>query len=100
MTKTVTTAEAKSHLSALVAAVSSAGEHVIIQRRGKPVAALVSVEDLQRLDADVEEPSAPVNFLSLAGAWSDVGDEKIDALMDEIYAERERDQGRSVELEP
>ena len=41
----------------------------------------------------------PRGALALVGAWSDMGDENIDALIAHIYAERECDTGRRVELE-
>jgi hypothetical protein len=41
----------------------------------------------------------PKGALALLHAWADVGDEKIDALIDEIYTEREKDKRRPAELE-
>lgn len=57
----VGTHEAKTHLSEYLNRVAYAGERVIVVRHGKPVAALVSVEDLHRLEAldtDVTEASS------------------------------------------
>jgi prevent-host-death family protein len=48
MTK-VSTVELREQLGDLLNRVAYAGEHVVILRRGKPVAAIVSMEDLQRL---------------------------------------------------
>ena len=45
MTKRVSAANAKAHLSALVAEVAFGGEQVIIERRGKPMAALVGLDE-------------------------------------------------------
>lgn len=50
MTK-VSTVELREQLGDLLNRVAYAGEHVVILRRGKPVAAMVSMEDLQRLEA-------------------------------------------------
>ncbi|MDZ4252533.1 MAG: type II toxin-antitoxin system prevent-host-death family antitoxin [Sulfuritalea sp.] len=47
--KTATVADAKSHLSALIAAVE-AGQGVIITRRGKPVARLIPEPDAEGFD--------------------------------------------------
>jgi prevent-host-death family protein len=47
----VGTHEAKTHLSEYVNRVRYAGERIVIERHGKPVAALVSTEDLERLAA-------------------------------------------------
>ncbi len=55
MTATYATAEAKARLSELVNRVVYGDERVVIMRRGKPVAALVSVEDLHRLESPEAE---------------------------------------------
>ena len=45
-------AEAKGTFSALIEGVQHRGEHYVIERHGKPAAALVSVEELESLEAD------------------------------------------------
>lgn len=50
MAKEVSVGEAKARLSSLINAVAYGGEQVVIQSRGRPKAALVSVEDLRRLE--------------------------------------------------
>lgn len=99
MTKTVSAVEAKAHMSELVAEVAYRGTHVIIERRGKPVAALVSVAELERLEQGQATSGRPRGALALLGAWRDVGDDIIDAIVADIYAQRELDKGRPVELE-
>ena len=47
--RTVSIAEAKAHLSSLIESVAHEGERILLLSRGKPKAALVSVEDLKRL---------------------------------------------------
>lgn len=54
-TERVGTQEAKTHLSEYINRVRYGGERVVIERHGKPVAALVGVEDLARLEK--EEPA-------------------------------------------
>lgn len=99
MAERVSAARAKAQLSALVAEVAYGGKHFIIERRGKPLAALVSVEDLERLE-QIQPTTVQSDWaLALVGAWREVGDEEIDALVAHIYAEREKDMGRPVELE-
>ncbi|HEY7062644.1 MAG TPA: type II toxin-antitoxin system Phd/YefM family antitoxin [Chloroflexota bacterium] len=81
MAKRVRAAQAKAQLSALVAQLASGGEHVIIERRGKPLAALV------RSEASGLPP--------WIGAWGDVlSDEEIDQFIADVYAARERDLAR------
>lgn len=101
MVKKVRVTEAKAQLSALMARAGYAGERYLIERRGKPLAALVGVEDLERLEAErgsTSSHSRPRGALALVGAWGEfVEDEEIDAMVEEIYAGRERDTGRAVE---
>jgi len=52
----VGTHEAKTHLSEYINRVRYGGERVVIERHGKPVAALVSVEDLERLEKEGPGP--------------------------------------------
>ena len=99
MTKRVTAAHAKAQLSDLVAGVAHRGEHYIIERRGKPVAALVSVSELEKLEQEATTSERPLGALALVGGWRDVDDEEMDRLMADIYARRDRDTGRPVELD-
>lgn len=99
MAETIGAAQAKTHFSALLAQVAYGGKQFIIERRGKPLAALVGLDMLDGLERN-EEPSELGHWaLALIGAWREVGDEEIDALVAHIYAEREKDMGRPVELE-
>ena len=50
MSTTVGTHEAKTHLSEYLNRVAYQGERIVVERHGKAVAALVSVEDLRRLE--------------------------------------------------
>jgi prevent-host-death family protein len=45
----IATSDAREHLAELVNAVAYGGARIVLQRHGKNVAALVSIEDLQRL---------------------------------------------------
>lgn len=98
MTTRVSVAKAKAELSALMAAVAYQGRHVIIERRGRPMAALVSVDDLEQIGRERAASTRPRGALALIGAWSDVDDREIDAIVADIYAAREQDTGRHVDL--
>ena len=50
MAEKIRVTEAKTQLPALMACVGYGGERFVIERRGRPLAALVSVEDLARLE--------------------------------------------------
>jgi prevent-host-death family protein len=91
--------EAKAQLSALMARVGYGGERFVIERRGRPLAALVGVEDLARLEGERGGASSrPLGALALVGAWGEVEEKDFDAVLEEIYAERARDTGRTVDL--
>jgi len=62
-TVTVTVADAKNHFSDLLRRAEYGGERVIVERHGKPVAVIVSTDDLKRLEsledlADVRDAQA------------------------------------------
>ena len=101
MAEKVKVTEAKAHLSALMARAGYGGERFLIERRGRPLAALVGVEDLERLEGErggVSLRSRPRGALALVGAWGEfVENDEIDAMLEDIYAGRERDTGRAVE---
>ncbi len=99
MAEKVRVTEAKAQLSALMARVGYGGERFVIERRGRPLAALVGVEDLERLEKERgDATSRPLGALALVGAWGEAEEEDLDAVLEEIYAERERDTGRSIDL--
>jgi len=91
--------EAKKRLSELMSRVVYRGERFLIQRRGRPMAALVSLDDLERLQQGCATAARPQGALALVGAWRDIDEEDLDALIADIYAQRARDTGRPVALE-
>lgn len=98
MPKRVSVAHAKAQLSSIAAGVALGGPQVVIERRGKPWVALVSVSDLEHLKRVQATSEQPQGALALAGAWREVEDKDMESLMAEIYADRDNDQGRPVEL--
>ncbi len=100
MAEKVRVTEAKAQLSALMARVGYGGERFVIERRGRPLAALVGVQDLARLEGEKGDArSRPMGALALVRAWGEAEERDLDAVLEEIYAERERDAGRPVDLE-
>ena len=99
MFKRVSAAQAKARLSALISQVAHGGERFVIERHGRPVAALVSVEELQELETRRFQPERARGALALVGAWGDMSDQEMDDLLAEIYGARARDTGRPVALE-
>jgi prevent-host-death family protein len=99
VTRRVSTAEAKAKLSELIGSVAYGKERVLIERHGRPVAALVSVDDAQSLEEADVQVNRRRGALALIGRSADIDDQLIDQLVDDVYSSRARDQGRSVELE-
>lgn len=86
-------ADFKSHLSDVLAGLLARQERVVVERRGKPVAVLVSVEDAERLAPQRSAP--PRGILGFLGAWAEHPD--IDAFIDEVYQARDAAEDRDVE---
>jgi prevent-host-death family protein len=98
MATKISSTEARTVLGELLARAGYGGERFILERRGKPLAALISVQDLQRLESlesretDIKEilpntadvrlpsktaPGAENVFASLAGIWQHLSDDDI-----------------------
>ena len=93
MTSVLSVGEAKKRFSELMSRVTYGRERFLIRRRGRPMAALVSADDLAHLE---QEPASPKGALALVGAWREIGDEEIDEFIADIYAARASDTGRPV----
>lgn len=96
MTESVGVAEAKSRISELVARAGYSGERFLIERRGKPVAAIVSAEDLTALEA--REPVARRRgILAAVGALADF--EEWEGIIEDVVRQRQEAREREVSLE-
>ena len=51
MPSTISTSKAREFLADLITEVAYKGERVILTRHGRPVAAIISAEDLERLES-------------------------------------------------
>lgn len=92
MMNTVGVAEAKKRFSEIMSRVAYNGDRFIIERHGKPMAALVSPEDLERLNQSPE----PEGLHVTEGA---VTDEEIDEMVAEISQARENAVDRPFSFE-
>ena len=72
----------------------------LIESHGRPVAAIISVDELARLEEAELLSSTPAGALALVGAWSDVEDEAIDDFLAAVLQSRAEDFGRAVHLNP
>ena len=103
MTLTVDTSQIKAQLSEFIGRVAYGRERVLVLRRGKPVAALVSVEDLRQLEladatsAERKGTSEMHPIMRAYGGWSE-SDDLGDEFVAEIYADRLKASGREIDL--
>jgi len=89
----VSVAKAKSHISELIAKSQFSHERFIITKRDKPVAALVSLDDLKILEQYEEKQG----LAAIAGKWQ--GFEEVADAMGKIENLRESGgEGRDVSL--
>ena len=90
---TVSVADVKSHLSELIAKSAFARERFVITRRNKPVAALVSLEDLQI----IEQYEEKLGLASIVNKWKQF-EEVAENLQDLQELRCEGGSGRNVSL--
>ncbi len=98
MVKRVSATQAKAQFSVIASEVAHGGPHVIIERRSKPWVALIRVSDLEHLEQAQTTSEHPRGALALAGAWREIDDDGMETLVEEIYAERDNDLSRLVEM--
>lgn len=89
----VSVAEAKSHLSELIAKSALGHERFIITRRDRPVAALVSLDDLRIIEQHQERQG----LAAVASSWADF-EEVAEALGDLEMLRNQGGAGRDVSL--
>ncbi len=89
----VSVAHTKSHLSELIARSAHGHERFIITRRNKPVAALVSIDDLKIIEQHEER----AGLAEVAGKWPEF-DELAEALGDIAELRERGGGGRNVSL--
>ena len=82
MIDTVTTAEARKHLSEIISKVAYGKNPVVLTRRGEKIAALISMEELELLQLiedhiDIEDAkkalAAPGENISAENLWKELG---------------------------
>jgi prevent-host-death family protein len=95
--RTLNVAEAKRNFSELLARTAYAGDRFVIARRGKPIAALVGVADLRRLeDWPWGSTTGPAGLLGAAKAAGE--HPEFQEIMADVYRSRRRSRGRHVKL--
>jgi prevent-host-death family protein len=87
----INAAETNAHLSEFLARAAYSGERFLIERHGKPIAALVSVAELGCLEKSQTVAGQPLGALALVGAWSDLDEAAIDEFISAVYTQRTED---------
>ena len=95
MVKKVSTVELRKGLAALLAEVVDYGRHFIVEKRGEPLAALVGVAAFELIEQQRTISADPQGALALAGAWGELKDRDMDALLAGVQAERGGDACRA-----
>ena len=83
----------KKRLSELMSRAAYIDERCLLEWRGKPMAAVVSVEDLARLEKAAGAPKGPIEAV---GALADFDDE-VDRMKEDSYRVREQAQRQPIE---
>jgi prevent-host-death family protein len=96
MAQNVSVAEAKGQLSDLIRRTATQGERFVIRRHGRPVGALISPQDLEKLEA-LEPVRPPMGGAATVGLFADAPD--WEDIMDEVMRSRSTESGREVDLE-
>ena len=94
MVNTIGVGEAKKRFSEIMSRVVYKGERFIVSRRGRPMVALVSPDDLAALE---QRPAASQGLLAAVGALAEF--DELDEVIEEIYRQRELSEDRTVELD-
>lgn len=93
MSKNIGVAEVKKQFSAVISEVSLKGEHFVIEKKGKPMAAMVSVKELEIIEASGTKEKKK-GLLAAIGAWEDFDD--LENTVMTIYKERRKSKSRVV----
>ena len=88
--KVLSVAEAKSRFSEYISKVAYAGKRYVIAKRGKPLVAIVSIEDLENIEASRESD----RISEIVGKWN--GFEEIEDDINKAFSSRKEDRGRDV----
>lgn len=93
MSKSIGVAEVKRHFSDVMIEVAREGKQYIIEKNRKPMAALVSIKDMEIIGRK-EAPSKKKGLLAAIGAWEEFNN--IEAVMKHVYKKRKIAKERRV----
>ena len=90
----ISVAEAKSHFSKYISKVAYADKRFVITKRNKPIAALVSIDALQKLDLKEKSEKEAKGLSELLNKREYF--KEIVGYIEKAYKERSKDKGRDV----
>jgi prevent-host-death family protein len=93
MSKVIGVAEAKRHFSEVMVEVAREGKHFIIEKKGKPMVALVNIKDLETIERTAA-PSKKKGLLASLGAWEDFNN--VEGVVKHIYEQRKTAKERKL----
>jgi len=96
MNEKMNVAEAKKKFSELLARTAYNGERFIINRRGKPMAVLIGLEDFALLEERIHSSEKLQGLLAAAGALASF--ENFEDIMSDVYRSRRESISRVVRL--
>lgn len=96
MNDNISVAEAKSHFSKYISKVAYADKRFVITKRNKPIAALVSIDELQKIDLKEKSEKEFKGLSELLSKRKYF--EEIIGYIEEAYKDRSKDKGRNVSL--
>lgn len=93
MAKKVSVADAKRDFSELMSRVALKKERFVIERKGKAMAALINVDDLEKLET-LPEGNGKKGLLAAVGAWEDYPE--FERFITKLYLVRQKSKDRRV----
>lgn len=95
MAKRVSVADAKREFSEIMSRVALKNERFIIERKGKPMAALINLKDLEKIEV-MAEGNGKKGLLAAMGAWEDYP--QLERLVADLYSARQKSRDRRVKI--
>ena len=89
MSEVMSATEVRTHFGQVMQKVAGTGEPVIVERGGKPVVAVISLADLERLQELRSSEIRPVNQAALD--WLDQYEKSVDTAESEWWLDFERE---------
>ena len=97
MNEKMNVAEAKKKFSEILAHTAFNGERFIINRRGKPMAVLIGLEDFALLEEQIHSSDKPQGLLAAAGALASF--DNFEEIMTDVYRSRRESRARAAGLD-